>query len=363
MISLNEEQRRAVDNYKTRGLTIVNGTPGSGKTTVIQQLVIEGEKTLYCAPTGGAKDRLCIRTKHEAYVIKKILYDENLLLEFRGANVIMDEGSLLNMMDFDMLLKCIQPRRLAILGDTGQLAPVDGIPALNTLCSTPSLAPFVIKLTSNHRQLNSESGLVKTLQTLGTDRFSAPFLDDSLRIVYCESSEIAIAKMAAQFTSDCQMLAMRGKDMDALNFLTRESGVNRVVCTDNFYAKVEGEKTMLVSNGTMGDLFENEIVYSNGFVDKKDPAFLSTFSDARCITVHKSQGNEFEEHGLFMVSGWHGPVPVELMYTALSRFKHKVTVFGTSRNIAAAFKGKFDKANIDREFISECERSSKKQRN
>ena len=27
MISLNEEQRRAVDNYKTRGLTVVNGTP------------------------------------------------------------------------------------------------------------------------------------------------------------------------------------------------------------------------------------------------------------------------------------------------------------------------------------------------
>ncbi len=41
----------------------------------------------------------------------------------------------------------------------------------------------------------------------------------------------------------------------------------------------------------------------------------------------KAQGNEYDVRGVVAVSPWKGVPPLELMYTAVSRFKEPVRVF------------------------------------
>ncbi len=100
---------------------------------------------------------------------------------------------------------------------------------------------------------------------------------------------------------------------------------------------------MLVSNGTTGVVAnENLIKYDNGFKDrttKRSVGFKSEFVTARAMTVHKSQGNEFSYVGIIVLGGW-SEAPLEIMYTALSRFKGKVYLYGTGRELDDTFLNK-----------------------
>ncbi len=83
-IQFSENQRRAVSEAVQRGLLVITGGPGTGKTTIINCiLALLGRDVLLAAPTGRAAKRMSEATGHEAKTLHR-------LLEFAG-----DEGKFL----------------------------------------------------------------------------------------------------------------------------------------------------------------------------------------------------------------------------------------------------------------------------
>lgn len=358
---LSDEQRAAVDMARERRLCVITGPPGSGKTRLIAAICeLDPDRTLLLAPTGSAAERLASCAAQRTLVIEKALHDRD-PARLEGKPVVVDEAGMVSTELLLRIFRFLKPERLVLVGDPKQLPCVDGLPALHTLLQAP-IVPRVELKTRWRRAGRAPGALDTCLETLGTPAFDLSKQDDSFRVVECDSQEECYAKAAAEYGSrECQMLAYTNAAVQRLNELTDDRarkqvhGVarvgDRVVCTENAYDKAKGGgKKLLVANGTCGTVREGSVRYDNGFVDA---GFKRTkFAPCRAMTVNKSQGNEYEVHGVVVVAPWNGPPPLELMYTALSRFKVSVTVFVRKTQTRQVFFNEF-RSETDRELVAE----------
>ena len=129
-ITLDSNQRAAVDFAMGRRFSIITGGAGTGKTTLIRTIADElkrqGEKVRLAAFAGKAAARMREATGHYASTIHRMLMfqgDRFALRDLVGVTVIIDEASMLRS---DLLAEIVrrQPRRLILVGDHAQLAPV-----------------------------------------------------------------------------------------------------------------------------------------------------------------------------------------------------------------------------------------------
>lgn len=373
MPPLNPEQRAAVEHFRKWRFTVLLGGPGTGKTTTMKEFILPGELTLLCAATGCATDRIYKATGHAAHVISKVLFDAQAIQRYRGANLIMDEASMISIDTARQLIAAIRPKRVAFVGDSQQLPCMEGFSVISTLIQVPYLP--VARLTRNHRQKGA-SALMRTLAGLGSG--APPEVDDNFKLVTCQDSDAALARAVELYKGGgegsvaprgdplpgkgggAQMLAFTNQNCAKLNAQTVNPKMNsvspgihvkdRVVCTSNLYEKKE--KVILVANGVIGQVQTMRlVVYENGFRDtaRATRGFRSQFVPARAMTIHKSQGNEFAETGIILLGGWRDP-PLEFIYTALSRFKNRVYVVGTAEDIRAVFQTSF-RPSIDHHVV------------
>lgn len=365
-MELNEQQRACVRMFSNSSLSVITGGPGTGKTTVVRALLKRVKPCLLLATTGTAADRLTQTTGQTAHVVKKLDYSSTETLNgHRGANVVVDEASMLSTDDLVRLIQFLRPNRLVLVGDSMQLPCVEGLPSLTTLLAC-AFVPRT-RLVYNHRRAgDASSRLARLIARVGDadavneDWEQDDAFDASLRVCITYSKEGSVAACArvfqekgraAQmltFTNDmCARLnaatedtsrrtvpdankASATKDSDAPKAPMREG--DRVVCTQNLYGE---DRVLLVGNGCTGVLLRTGVRYDNGFEDLR---FRTQFELSRCMTVHKSQGNEFDAHGVVCLTGWaNNTIPAELVYTALTRFKRDVTVVGTRELFELAF--------------------------
>ncbi|MBQ8663846.1 MAG: ATP-dependent RecD-like DNA helicase [Eubacterium sp.] len=142
-IELDEIQREAVKEAAKRGLLVITGGPGTGKTTtinaIIQYFEAEGMDIFLAAPTGRAAKRMSEATGFEARTIHRML-ELNGNVEERGGHVgfernernpleadviIIDEVSMVDITLLHSLLKAIvYGTRLILVGDADQLPSV-----------------------------------------------------------------------------------------------------------------------------------------------------------------------------------------------------------------------------------------------
>ena len=141
-IDLSEKQKKAIELVNENNVTIITGGPGTGKTTIIKNIIEiyeeKGKKVILAAPTGRAAKRMTETTGKEASTLHRLLeigkIDEDKLYknigEYEGAPIdadiiIVDEVSMVDMFLMDYLLKCIyQGTKLILVGDIDQLASV-----------------------------------------------------------------------------------------------------------------------------------------------------------------------------------------------------------------------------------------------
>jgi exodeoxyribonuclease V alpha subunit len=369
MVQLNAEQQSAVDLFLTTPLLVIEGGPGTGKTTVIKELVVPGEQTLLCAPTGNAAQRLAKSTDRTAYTIDSILWSFSLCDRYKYANVIVDEASMVNLNTIEFLLEKLRPKRLVLVGDVRQLPCQQGSSVLPNLLAVPSVQR--VRLVQNHRQ--AVSALQRMLVTMGTPAFRRE-TDANIEWMAFTSMDQVVKKATELFNQadrNAQILAFTNKLCQDLNHRTARSGSetgsetdpvvviqpgitvgDRVVCTSNLKHK---DGSILVANGCIGIVkTSRQINYANGFKDtlkKATGQFRSAFAPARAITVHKSQGNEFDVVGIVVIGGYPDP-PLELLYTAMSRFKQKLYIVGVGREVDELFAKRFY-ASLNPEFIAE----------
>ena len=135
------EQRRAVALAAERGVLLLTGGPGTGKTTSVRGIVTLFERmgldTVLLAPTGRAAQRMSQLCGKEAQTIHRCLgmswneltgevtFRKNEKEPLEADAVIVDEMSMVDVSLFSALLRALRPgTRLVLVGDADQLPSV-----------------------------------------------------------------------------------------------------------------------------------------------------------------------------------------------------------------------------------------------
>lgn len=363
-MELTSEQMAAIRMFHSprpsRSYFVITGGPGSGKTTLIKHLRsgFAGIKHLIAAPTGLAAERIKQATGYDARVISKVDFSASLREEFRGCILIIDEASMVSIDLAAILLRVLEPIKLVVIGDEHQLPCIGTHSLLSTMLAAKECV-HVVRLTQNLRQRTAggSNALITAITNIGRGNeawSSAMPQDDTFRVFSFNTTEQAIQAAAAEFKrrqGEAQMFGNTNAVVQKLNAMTAgEANVpRRVVCCRNM-PKKGSDDLLNVANGTRGICDPDGVVhYDNGYVDKRR---VTVHEDARCLTVHKGQGSEFDEHGIVQVSWFKDGIPAENTYTAISRFRSSVSIYGSKRDLEIAFSTKFVPASFDKDVVA-----------
>ncbi|MDR2655616.1 MAG: ATP-dependent RecD-like DNA helicase [Oscillospiraceae bacterium] len=354
-----------------------------------------GEKVSVAAPTGRAAKRVSELTGCEARTIHRLLgvgFDENEEQKFIHDEknllncdvLIIDETSMLDCLLFESLLKALRLScRLVIVGDDDQLPPVGIGSVLRDMISSGCIG--TVKLTQIFRQgaeslivTNAHaiiSGKMPELKRRDGDFFFlySPSREDTIKTVLQLCSERLPRAYSYSPLWDIQVLSpMRVGGLGSAE-LNRRLQAQLNPPGDDTEKKPEikyggiifrlGDKVMQTKNnyniewlreGASPEEDENGSGIFNGdigsiiFIDKKSGALKIAFDDrvaeygfeqlgelelAYAVTVHKSQGSEFE--AVIMPLAYSGGRTYyrSLLYTAVTRAKKLMILVGQPESV------------------------------
>ena len=376
-ITLGSDQRNAVAMALSNRLSIILGGAGSGKTTLIRAIANEFDDpencALLCSPTGKAAQNLSGHTGFAAQTI------HSALRIFPGKettdDVSMDSIQLLvvdeaSMMTLEMLTRILEivPEscHVVLVGDRKQLLSVGPGNVLDDLLD---LGTPVSRLTGNHRQSGKAAALLHNVVGFG-DLHSLQDLDfdDSFSIVETSqklANDFVIKDAALRYLlgESVQVLAPYRKMVQELNREIRDL-VNPVV--DNMPcigsdgksgAKFrDGDRVIITKNdryrnccnGDVGILHIDEACEPGSFSvelhDGRNPMWigeemaegLSNLELAYALTVHKAQGSEYDTILFPVLTSMMPMLTRNLFYTAISRAKKHVCLYGSKKAIDVA---------------------------
>lgn len=393
-IHYEEAQRRAVKIALEEGMLILTGGPGTGKTTTLNGIISlmrdSGLDIALTAPTGRAAMRMTEVTGVEASTIHRLLeveWDKHNKAKFARCErnplecdaVIIDEISMVDVELFAALLLALPLGcRVIMVGDFDQLPPVGAGNILQDLILWNKIK--VVKLTEIFRQSLSSAivtgahsivdGKVPDLSRHDSDFFFMPESTPSGAVKTVE--DLACRRLVDAYDysimQDIQVLcASRIGETGTVNINKviqqrvnpRRKGVKEI--RYNGYILREGDKVMQVKNNY--DVFWTRItdasqgmgVYNGdiGVLKSIDTASgivnilfddrLAEYTTDQCtdvelayaVTVHKSQGSEFNAVIMPVISV---PRPLcyrNLLYTAITRAKKLLILVGESSQIEA----------------------------
>lgn len=166
--------------------------------------------------------------------------------------------------------------------------------------------------------------------------------------------KILCAVRRGRFGSD-KINSMAEKILFRKNRTTKKSSYNNqwdngrpILITKNDYKRE-------LFNGDMGIIMpdqnlQNDQLYAffpgrHGTARKFFPSQLPEHKTAFAITVHKSQGSEFDEILLVLPDKDNPALTREMIYTGITRARKKVTVCGTKRILALSISKRIDRAS------------------
>lgn len=380
-------QREAITQALSRGLLILTGGPGTGKTTtlnaIIKILKNKGQKVLLCAPTGRAAQRMSEVTGDEAKTIHRLLevaWGKDDVLEFKRNErntlkcdaLIIDEVSMVDSQLFESVMRALPLGcRLILVGDSHQLPSVGAGNVLDDLISS-EIVPVVqlteifrqsmesLIVTNAHRIVNGE---LPELRVKDKDFFFLHSEDKNVieKTVIDLASRRLTNAYGFDIMSDIQVLSPGRKgDLGVTELNVALQEVINPVDSEKNELKVgkrvlrEGDKVMQVrnnydllwvrDNGETGDgVFNGEIgviesinnrsrmikIRYDDKVASYDFDFANDLDHAYATTVHKSQGNEFEAVIMPLYRGAPMLMYRNLLYTAVTRSKKLMIIVGS----------------------------------
>ena len=386
-----EGQKQAVREALSKGILILTGGPGTGKTTtlnvIIRLLECSGEKVLLAAPTGRAAKRMSELTGREAKTIHRLLqveWDENdhpvfaknekNLLECDA--LVIDELSMVDTSLFEALLRALPlGRRMILVGDSDQLPSVGPGNVLGDLIAS-GLLP-VVRLRQVFRQSMQSlivrnahrivAGEMPDLKARSGDFFFLPC--DSPAAISATIVDLCNRRLPASYgfsaMTDIQVLSpsrkgelgtqelnkklqqtlnppdSRKKELRVHGFLFREG--DKVMQIRNDYnlpwTRSDGSVGEGVFNGDLGVILEIDrrasviSVRMDERVVTYEAETVAELELAYAMTVHKSQGNEFPAVVIPMFRGAPQLAYRNLLYTAVTRAKSLLILVGTPETV------------------------------
>jgi len=377
-LQLNEDQQHGIMTALQHKITIITGGPGTGKTTLIKQLleILDQKRIKYklAAPTGRAAKRITESTGRNASTIHRLLEFDPANMQFKHNEentlqtdiLIIDEASMIDIFLTHALLKATPlPAHIIFIGDIDQLPPVGAGNFLRDMINSKAVP--CIQLTEIFRQAKN-SLIIVNAHRINHGNFPTTNLPNSKKDfiwIKEEQPEKVNAHLQSWFTKRLKQYNIpQHKTMvlvpmnrgtigtqklnqnlqDVINTkqgkrlthgLTEFKEHDRVMQIRNNYEK-------MVFNGDIGfiqtiDTEERliSIKYGERIVNYKQPE-LDEVVLAYAITIHKSQGSEYDAVIIPLFTQHFTLLARNLVYTAITRAKKLCIFIGQTRALAIA---------------------------
>lgn len=389
-IHYDDTQKLAIKNAVNQPISILTGGPGTGKTTIINGILLvlrklaeipssalysEDPPFLLAAPTGRAAKRMGEITGISAKTIHRMLGlgigDTNTqdLNELNGEILIVDEMSMVDMFLFKQLLASIHDtRHIVFVGDKDQLPSVGAGNVFSDLIKSQAFPTTILK--QIHRQ-GDDSTIITLAHDVneGKDQQALFKKTKNYSFISCRPELVGdavgqIVKLALKrgfAKDDIQVLSamyLGNGGVTNLNnviqaILNPSQPKSKVLEAHNEVFRI-GDRILQLQNNPEKDIYNGQIgkIISIDEDDAKEcmiadfdgreVAFsrkdLNDLTRAYAITIHKSQGSEFPLVILNLTMQNFVMLKRNLLYTAITRAEKNLVLVGDPRAFVAAFK-------------------------
>lgn len=388
--SLNAEQLLAVKGALQNRLFVLSGGPGTGKTYTIGHLLKtycalskEEPRILACAPTGKATSHLKQKLGEIPNIEIKTLHSA---LKLRGNQagilsydlIVVDECSMIDLHVWKTFFaKILEKTKVVLVGDYHQLPPVETGMIFEELFHAAEGAHVELKeclRIENHSihtlaKLVNENNYEKAAEVLRSQTKDLCYFEyeeeknvlaiENLDLVsefkHFEDPDKSIHELLEGLRKIC-MLSPVNKGTWGVNtineviytFLKSRATSGKIaipiMITQTDYSKnlYNGDLGILIQDFSSSSK-DTAFFYIEGKVTEFKKQLLPNFEHAYCVTVHKSQGSEFEKVVIFLPekSELFGK---ELLYTALTRAKYSCMLLAKKEAMKKCFLGSIQKS-------------------
>jgi exodeoxyribonuclease V alpha subunit len=369
-VTLAAAQREAVAAALRHGVLVLTGGPGTGKTVTVKGILAvlaeQGFKILLGAPTGRAAKRLSEACGREAATLHRLLEatggregapqfmrDDRTPLD--ADVIIIDEASMIDITLMYYLLRAVpEGCRVVLVGDVDQLPAVGPGNVLKDIIRSGAFP--VVRLSEVFRQAG-ESIIVVNAHRI--NRGLAPDVRSSADFQFREVADEAAAAAAIVRLCNEELPAV---GLDPLADIQVLSPMHRHQCgVENLNRLLQaalnpptpasppvgtgtlrlGDKVMQIRNNYGKGVFNGDIGYivaaDSGLAVVRYPdgdilyekAEIDEIVLAYAMSVHKSQGSEYPAVVMPLVASHYVMLQRNLLYTAVTRAKQRVILFGT----------------------------------
>lgn len=384
-------QKQAVIKSLNYNFSIISGGPGTGKTTTVAKLLLaiqmlnqNQQRIALLAPTGKAAQRmmeslnsvLSKRVDNDSYLGLSNL-EAQTIHRFLGLRpnstyvkyneqskapydvIIVDEASMLDMNIFIKLIRAVADNtKLILIGDTNQLPSVEAgsLLANFTHHRDGDIKPYTTLLIKNYRSQQYINNL------------AAPVLKGVINIDSHQNENINFHSLRnldnylrdyARRYSQLEKCRDHKEALTELNkFRILVANKNLEIGTDKLNQKIEkfmfklidssykGKPIMITQNsyslglfnGDVGIIWPDNTGKLRAYFDGKDAkAFslnmLPKYESVYAMTIHKTQGSEFDEIVIILPAEDNEALSKQLLYTAITRAKHKLTIISEQSSL------------------------------
>ncbi len=376
-----KEQQVAINEAFNNMLLVITGGPGTGKTTIIKAIcnILDDNNLKFnlTAPTGRAAKRMQESTENPALTIHRLIgiKPESPIPEYNEENklecdyVIVDEVSMVDIKLMDKLLKALSSNTALILvGDHNQLPSVGPGNVLKDILDTDIKSVRLKKIFRQAQESNIvvnahriNDGLYPILNQKNKDFFfidsnSNNFQKDILDLVknrlpnYYKLDPINdIQILAPSKKSSWGVLNLNNVLQENLNKNSKFFKINnrifklkdKVMQVRNNYDLESMDPSNFddgVYNGDIGRIIELDkereylkIEFYDGNIVSYKKEDIKDLDLSYAITIHKSQGSEFDCVVIPMMPTSFMLLNRNLLYTAITRAKKLVILIGEKR--------------------------------
>lgn len=402
-IEYNSLQKQAIESAINNNFLVITGGPGTGKTTIIKAIVelysiINGityeemmDRFVLLAPTGRASKRIAEQTNYTASTIHRFLKwnkDDNTFRvneenKSSARVIIIDEASMVDIHLLYNLFKGLRKNtKIIFIGDINQLPSVGPGQVLKDVIDSECVD--VIKLNKLYRREESSNITILAHNYINDDISMDIFnTSDDLAFIECDSTNLKskLKEELIKYTNlsydEFQVMApiYKGENgIDDLNhfmqniFNSKDYSKNEILIDGVIFR--ETDKVLQLVNMVDDNVFNGDIGNIT-FINKKEKEIFVSYDNNElrytpktynniklgyCVSIHKSQGSEFDYVIMPILNKYNNMLYKKLIYTGITRAKKRLVLIGEKEAfIKSVYNDRESNRNTNlKSFILEC---------